>query len=132
MALEELQNGRYHRVRLLGSGGMGEVHLMEDTRVGRRVAIKVIRSETGSYPDSKEAKEATRLFKREARAIAALEHHNILPLYDLARNSLMARLFTIWSCHFVQRGHSGTGRNSAMMRRSFQCKTSHTSLIRPQ
>src|SRR5947209_6561560 len=82
MALEELQNGRYHRVRLLGSGGMGEVHLMEDTRVGRRVAIKVIRSETGSYPDSKEAKDADRLFKREARAIAVLEHPNILPLYD--------------------------------------------------
>ncbi|HET9919479.1 MAG TPA: serine/threonine-protein kinase [Ktedonobacteraceae bacterium] len=82
MALEELQNGRYHRVRLLGSGGMGEVHLMEDTRVSRRVAIKVIRSEAGSYPDSKEAKDAARLFKREARAIAALEHPNILPLYD--------------------------------------------------
>ncbi|MFL5701086.1 MAG: serine/threonine protein kinase [Ktedonobacteraceae bacterium] len=82
MALEELQNGHYHRVRLLGSGGMGEVHLMEDTRVGRRVAIKVIRSETGSYPDSKEAKDAARLFKREARAIAVLEHPNILPLYD--------------------------------------------------
>src|SRR5438270_2329886 len=82
MAFEELQNGHYSRVRLLGSGGMGEVHLMEDTRVGRRVAIKVIRSETGSYPDSKEAKDAARLFKREARAIAALEHPNILPLYD--------------------------------------------------
>ena len=38
--LEELQNGRYHRVRLLGSGGMGEVHLMEDTRVNRRVALE--------------------------------------------------------------------------------------------
>ena len=82
MALEELQNGRYRRIRLLGSGGMGEVHLMEDTRVGRRVAIKVIRSETGYYPESKAAKDATRLFIREARAIAALEHPNILPLYD--------------------------------------------------
>src|SRR2546421_6518804 len=82
MAFEELQNGHYHVVRLLGSGGMGDVHLMEDTRVGRRVAIKVIRSETGSYPDSKEAKDAARLFIREARAIAALEHPNILPLYD--------------------------------------------------
>src|SRR6266481_5018128 len=87
MALEELQNGRYHRVRLLGSGGMGEVHLMEDTRVSRRVAIKVIRSETGSYPDSKEAKDAARLFKREARAIAALEHPNILPLYDFGEET---------------------------------------------
>src|SRR5947209_12509772 len=61
---------------------MGEVHIMEDTGVSRRVAIKVIRSEAGSYPDRKEAKDAARLFKREARAIAALEHPNILPLYD--------------------------------------------------
>ncbi len=44
MALEGLQNGRYRRLRLLGSGGMGEVYLMEDTRVSRQVAIKVIRS----------------------------------------------------------------------------------------
>jgi serine/threonine protein kinase len=48
MALEELQNGRYHRLRLLGSGGMGEVYLMQDTRVNRQVAIKVIRMENTS------------------------------------------------------------------------------------
>ncbi len=45
MAIEELQDGRYHRLRLLGSGGMGEVYLMQDSRVSRQVAIKVIRSE---------------------------------------------------------------------------------------
>src|SRR6266700_1905889 len=82
MALEELQNGRYHRLRLLGSGGMGEVYLMEDTRINRQVAIKVIRSEGAASPDSDVAKDAARLFQREARAIAALEHPNILPLYD--------------------------------------------------
>ncbi|HEY6284583.1 MAG TPA: protein kinase [Ktedonobacteraceae bacterium] len=82
MAIEELQDGRYHFVRSLGSGGMGEVYLMQDARINRQVAIKVIRSEGASYPDSTAAKEAARLFQREAKAIAALEHPNILPLYD--------------------------------------------------
>ncbi len=82
MALEELQDGRYLLARSLGSGGMGEVYLMQDTRINRQVAIKVIRSEGGPYPDSNAARDAARLFQREARAIAALEHPNILPLYD--------------------------------------------------
>lgn len=82
MALEELQNGRYHHLRLLGSGGMGEVYLMQDERVNRQVAIKVIRSENASSLDSDAAANAARLFQREAKAIAVLEHPNILPLYD--------------------------------------------------
>ncbi|MGZ6368845.1 MAG: protein kinase domain-containing protein, partial [Ktedonobacteraceae bacterium] len=82
MAIEELQDGRYHFVRSLGSGGMGEVYLMQDQRINRQVGIKVIRSEGASSPDSTAAKEAARLFQREAKAIAALEHPNILPLYD--------------------------------------------------
>ena len=82
MDIQELQNGRYHLLRLLGSGGMGQVYLMQDTRVSRQVAIKVIRSEGVSYPGSSTAADATRLFQREARAVAALEHPNILPLYD--------------------------------------------------
>ncbi|HVB60929.1 MAG TPA: serine/threonine-protein kinase, partial [Ktedonobacteraceae bacterium] len=88
MALEELQNGRYHRLRALGSGGMGEVHLMEDSRISRQVAIKVIRSEGEPYPDSDTSKDAARLFQREARAIAALEHTNILPLYDFGEETV--------------------------------------------
>lgn len=88
MALEELQNGRYRLSRLLGSGGMGEVYLMEDTRVNRQVAIKVIRSENSAYVDHERAKDAARLFQREARAIAALEHPNILPLYDFGEEEL--------------------------------------------
>jgi eukaryotic-like serine/threonine-protein kinase len=87
MALEELQNGRYRNVRLLGSGGMGEVYLMNDNRVNRQVAIKVIRTEGVSYPGADAAKDAARLFQREAKAIAALEHPNILPLYDFGEET---------------------------------------------
>src|SRR5712692_4324151 len=51
MPLEELQNGRYRLLRLIGKGAMGEVYLAQDKRIDRRVAIKVIRDELGTYPD---------------------------------------------------------------------------------
>src|SRR5438876_1503090 len=82
MALEELQGGRYHLVRSLGSGGMGEVYLMQDVRINRQVELQVVLSEGACYPDSTAAKEAARLFQREAKAIATLEHPNMLPLYE--------------------------------------------------
>jgi serine/threonine protein kinase len=87
MALDELQNGRYRSVRLLGRGGMGEVYLMLDTRVNRQVAIKVTRTEGTLYPDIDTVADASRLFEREARAIAALDHPNILPLYDFGEEN---------------------------------------------
>ena len=109
MAIEELQDGRYHFVRSLGSGGMGEVYLMQDQRINRLVAIKVIRSEGASYPDSTAAKEAARLFQREAKAIAALEHPNILPLYDLVKKFAIAILLHIWLCLILLRDLSQPG-----------------------
>jgi serine/threonine protein kinase len=87
MALEELQNGRYRFLHLIGGGGMGEVYLMNDIRVSRQVAIKVIRSESAPYLGSAIAGDAARLFQREAKAIAALEHPNILPLYDFGEET---------------------------------------------
>jgi serine/threonine protein kinase len=82
MPLEMLQNGRYRILKQLGSGSMGEVYLVEDTRINRQVAIKVIRTEAATYPDSNTTSNAARLFEREARAIAKLNHPNILPLFD--------------------------------------------------
>ena len=82
MPLETLQNGRYRILRTLGSGSMGEVYLVEDRRINRQVAIKVIRIEAAPYPDSENTTDLVRLFEREAKAIARLNHPNILPLFD--------------------------------------------------
>lgn len=91
MPLETLQNGRYRILRPLGSGSMGEVYLVDDTRINRQVAIKVIRTEAASYipyPDSGTLGDAARLFEREAKAIAHLNHPNILPLFDFGEETV--------------------------------------------
>ena len=88
MALEGLQLGQYRLLRLLGSGGMGEVYLAEDARIGQQVAIKVSRTEATSYPNSDVTKDALRLFQREAKAIAKLDHPHILPLFGYGEEDI--------------------------------------------
>ncbi|MGD8897540.1 MAG: protein kinase, partial [Acidobacteriota bacterium] len=69
--------GPYEIVGLLGAGGMGEVYSARDTRLGRKVALKVLRSEVASDPDR------LRRFEREARTVAALNHPHILTVHDV-------------------------------------------------
>jgi eukaryotic-like serine/threonine-protein kinase len=88
MSLEGQQLGRYHLQRVLGMGGMGEVYLATDTLIHRQVAIKVIRSEVSSYPDPNSLQESTRLFQREMKAIATLDHPHILPLFDYGEETV--------------------------------------------
>src|SRR5215472_11129300 len=88
MSLEGQRIGHYRLVRQLGSGGMGEVYLAEDVSINRQVAIKVMRTEVTPYRNANAIKEATRLFQREAKAIAILDHPHILPLYDYGEDSL--------------------------------------------
>ncbi len=68
--------GPYEIVAPLGAGGMGEVYRARDTRLGRDVAIKILPEKLDTGP------EVRARFEREARAVAALSHPNILALHD--------------------------------------------------
>jgi len=69
--------GPYEIVAPLGAGGMGEVYRARDTRLGRDVAIKILPASFASDP------ERLRRFEQEARAVAALNHPNILAVHDI-------------------------------------------------
>ena len=69
--------GPYEIVAVLGTGGMGEVYRARDTRLDRFVAIKVLSARLSVTPALLER------FRREARAVAALNHPNICTIYDI-------------------------------------------------
>ncbi|HEY6337730.1 MAG TPA: serine/threonine-protein kinase, partial [Candidatus Sulfotelmatobacter sp.] len=69
--------GPYEVVSLIGAGGMGEVYRARDARLGRDVALKILSESFALDPGR------LRRFEQEARAVAALNHPNILGLYDI-------------------------------------------------
>jgi predicted ATPase len=69
--------GPYDVLSLIGRGGMGEVYLAHDTRLGRNVAVKLLRSALTSNPD------AVRRFEQEARAASSLNHPNIVTIHEI-------------------------------------------------
>ena len=71
--------GPYEIVAPLGAGGMGEVYRARDARLSREVAIKVLPQNIAQDSD------ALARFEREARAVAALSHPNILGIFDIGR-----------------------------------------------
>src|SRR6185503_3169541 len=68
--------GAYEIVGPLGAGGMGEVYRARDHRLGREVALKVLQSDLASDPHFLER------FRREARALAALDHPSIVVVFS--------------------------------------------------
>ena len=79
----------YRIVKKIGAGGMGEVFLAEDTRLDRRVAIKVLLSASPS--ESQVAR-----FQREARAAAALNHPNIVSIHELGQAGVTPYVVMEW------------------------------------
>src|ERR1700692_244162 len=69
----------YRIVSLLGKGGMGEVFLAEDTRLHRKVALKVL------LPEMAQDSERLARFVQEARAASALSHPNAAHIYEIGQ-----------------------------------------------
>ena len=67
----------YKILKRIAAGGMGEVYLAEDTRLNRRVALKVLPSELAESEDRRNR------FTREAKALAALNHPNIVTVHSV-------------------------------------------------
>ncbi len=73
--------GDYRLMRELGRGGMGAVYLAYDTRLGRQAALKLLPSRLINNP------ERVRRLQREARAASALNHPNIITIYDFGQEN---------------------------------------------
>src|SRR5690242_6202424 len=82
MPFDGLQLGNYGLLRLIGSGGMGEVYVAEDVRTPRQIAVKIAHIDSQVFGQTETSSDITRLFHREMQVIIALDHPNILPLID--------------------------------------------------
>ena len=80
--------GHYELLEELGEGATGTVYLARDTRLGRRVALKIL------SPDLVERAECLSRFEREARALASLNHPNIVTIHSVEEGQ-GTRFFTM-------------------------------------
>jgi serine/threonine protein kinase/Tfp pilus assembly protein PilF len=73
------QINQYRIISRLGAGGMGEVYLAQDTKLGRQVALKLL------YDNAVQSEDWARRFEQEARAASALNHPNIITIYEVGQ-----------------------------------------------
>src|SRR5256714_1262892 len=69
----------YRLISKLGAGGMGEVYLAQDTRLGRKIALKLLPAKFTQDADR------VRRFEQEARAASNLNHPNIITIYEIGQ-----------------------------------------------
>ena len=105
------QVGPYKILDLLGTGGMGEVYLARDTRLGRKIALKFLSVEFTKN------EERVRRFQQEARAASALNHPNLITIFDIGE---------VDSVHFIStefiEGETLRGRMAGRMTASEICE----------
>ncbi|RJT80270.1 Stk1 family PASTA domain-containing Ser/Thr kinase [Arthrobacter cheniae] len=85
MNTQRVLNGRYEVLELIGRGGMADVHLGKDLRLGRSVAIKLLRQDLARDPLFQSR------FRREAQAVAGLNNPNIVSVYDTGEEEIPDR-----------------------------------------
>jgi tRNA A-37 threonylcarbamoyl transferase component Bud32 len=78
-SIEGKKIGNYQALALLGKGGMGEVYLANDLKLGRKVALKFLSQQFLRDPVR------VKMFEREARAASALNHPNIITIFDIGQ-----------------------------------------------
>src|SRR5271154_13313 len=82
------QLGPYLVVSALGAGGMGEVYRARDTRLGRDIALKILPPHVAADPGRRAR------FEQEARAVAALNHPNIVSVFDIGETGGISYIVT--------------------------------------
>ena len=87
--------GPYEVISLIGSGGMGEVYLAQDTRLNRRIALKLLPSGVTENADR------IRRFKQEARAASATNHPNIMTVFDFGEAVLQNRNIHFMAVEYI-------------------------------
>ncbi|MCX5200138.1 protein kinase [Streptomyces sp. NBC_00237] len=92
-------DGRYRLTHRLGRGGMAEVFAAEDVRLGRTVAVKLLRSDLAEDPVAKAR------FTREAQSVAGLNHHAVVAVYDSGEDRIGGNLVPYIVMELVE-GHT--------------------------
>ena len=95
--------GHYKVISQLGMGGMGEVYLVHDLTLGRKVALKILPDYLTKDPDR------LRRFEQEARAASALSHPNIITVHEIGQTESMHFIVSEYIEGTTLRGHMANG-----------------------